>query len=247
MAPTDVLLLGTPHLANPGRDMVNVEMDDVLSEHRQRELIAIATDLARFAPTKVLVEHEPAQATAVGELFGGYAAGSRELGRSEVEQIGFRVASLCGLDGVVGIDVQGPFWDSRIDDLAATDPDVARRLSELQALGEAMAAEEEKLLSKSTLGAILRQMNTPAAIQEMLRPYLAVFAPIKGDDYPGADVVANWYRRNLHIFANLVHESGSGERLLVIFGAGHIPVLRHFIEASGEFAISEVADYLTAP
>jgi len=92
---------------------------------------------------------------------------------------------------------------------------------------------------------MLRETNTAAELDEALRPYLAHIAPIVGDGYPGADVVANWYRRNLHIYANLVRESGPRERLLVVFGQGHIPVLRHFIEASGEFEVNEVADYLS--
>ena len=245
--PTDVLLLGTPHLANPGLDMVNVEMDDVLSDRRQQELAAIGADLARYSPTKVLVEHEPDQATAVAELFAEYVAGSRELGRSEVEQIGFRVATLCGLNGVIGIDVQGPFWESRIDELAETDPEVARRLAELQAYGEAEIAAEQPLLAAATLSTVLREMNTEAALAADLRPYLALIAPIDPEGYAGADVVANWYSRNLKIFVNLLYESGPDERLLVVFGSGHTPVLRHFIEASGQFVISEVADYLTSP
>ena len=248
MSTTEVLLLGTAHLANPGRDAFNVVVDDVLSEHRQRELAAVAEDLARFEPTKVLVEHDPDQAEAVGELFDEYVGGRRELGRSEVEQIGFRVASLRELGGVVGIDVGGDFWESRIDDLAAADEDVARRLQELYAYGEVKTAEEQRLLATATIAQILRAMNTPDAIHEMLRPYLAFIAAMKGpNDYPGADAVANWYRRNLHIFANLLHESGPGQRLLVVFGQGHIPVLRHFIEGSGEFVIREVADYLQTP
>ena len=42
-------------------------------------------------------------------------------------------------------------------------------------------------------------MKTADGLDEALRPYLAHIAPIVGDGYPGADVVANWYRRNLHI------------------------------------------------
>jgi len=34
----EVLLLGTYHMDNPGRDAVNVEADDVLSADRQSEL-----------------------------------------------------------------------------------------------------------------------------------------------------------------------------------------------------------------
>ena len=139
---TAVLLLGVPHLANPGRDAFNLVVDDVLAEHRQRELVAVTTDLARFSPTKVLVEAELPRAQALAQLFNEFVAGSRELDRGEDEQIGFRVAALCGLDGVKGIDVSGDFWDSRIDELAGTDDAVARRLRDLQAYGDTKTAEE---------------------------------------------------------------------------------------------------------
>ena len=54
--PTQVMIVGTFHLDNPGRDVFNVQVDDVLAEKRQAELADIATALARFAPTDVMVE-----------------------------------------------------------------------------------------------------------------------------------------------------------------------------------------------
>ena len=59
------------------------------------------------------------------------------------------------------------------------------------------------------------------------------------------DVITAWYNRNLRIFANLQRiTEPPGERLLVVYGAGHIPILRHCVEASPEYDLVEVADYL---
>ena len=50
-APADeieVMVLGTYHLANPGQDLHNVEVDDVTTTDRQRQLEALADALAAF-------------------------------------------------------------------------------------------------------------------------------------------------------------------------------------------------------
>jgi hypothetical protein len=44
--------------------------------------------------------------------------------------------------------------------------------------------------------------------------------------------VANWYRRNLHIFANIARVAQPGERVLVIMGSGHGTLLRQFVDES---------------
>jgi hypothetical protein len=53
-----VLFLGTYHMDNPGRDMMNLQVDDVLAPKRQREIAELVDDLARFRPTKILIEAE---------------------------------------------------------------------------------------------------------------------------------------------------------------------------------------------
>src|SRR5437879_13867259 len=50
------LVLGVFHMANPGRDMFNLQVDDVLAPRRQKELSDLAEMLKRFQPTKVPVE-----------------------------------------------------------------------------------------------------------------------------------------------------------------------------------------------
>jgi hypothetical protein len=41
---------------------------------------------------------------------------------------------------------------------------------------------------------------------------------VDGDVYGGADMVADWYKRNLRIFANLTRISEPGDRVFIIYG-----------------------------
>lgn len=223
--------------------MHNVVVDDVLAPHRQAEMAEVGGALAGFEPTKVLVEAPRGHPYL--SKYDSYVRGEQRLERNEIQQIGFRVASLCGLTEVVGIDVPGEFWNPRIDELSETDAGIAAILAELDQVGKAGVEEQQRLLATSTLAVVLREMNTQAAGAKLLLDYLAYLPRIvTKDEYLGADVTANWYRRNLHIFAELLSEAGNGQRLLVIFGAGHVPVLRYLIEGSTLFSTHEVADYL---
>jgi hypothetical protein len=68
----------------------------------------------------------------------------------------------------------------------------------------------------------------------------------RGDDYLGPDMRTRWFNRNLRIFHNLQRITASpAERILVIMGAGHLPILRHSVEASPEYRLVEVRDHLT--
>ena len=67
----------------------------------------------------------------------------------------------------------------------------------------------------------------------------------ENEHYPGADSTTAWYNRNLRIFANLQRiTEKKDERILLIIGAGHVPILRHAIQASPQYELIEVADVL---
>jgi hypothetical protein len=53
---TELLILGSYHMDNPGLDAVNPEADDVLTPRRQAEIAALNAALLQFRPTKVAVE-----------------------------------------------------------------------------------------------------------------------------------------------------------------------------------------------
>ncbi len=56
-----LLVLGTAHFANPGRDLLNPAIDDVLSPVRQAQIISVVKQIAKFRPTRVVLEWPAAQ------------------------------------------------------------------------------------------------------------------------------------------------------------------------------------------
>ena len=53
----EVMVLGVYHFANPGLDVVNFEVDDVLAPRRQREIQILVEALGEWRPTKIAVEN----------------------------------------------------------------------------------------------------------------------------------------------------------------------------------------------
>jgi pheromone shutdown protein TraB len=62
--------------------------------------------------------------------------------------------------------------------------------------------------------------------------------------YAGVNLLSKWYERNIHIFANLQRIAESGDRILVIIGSGHAPILRELITYRPEMLLLDVLEYL---
>ncbi len=61
----------------------------------------------------------------------------------------------------------------------------------------------------------------------------------------GSELVGKWYTRNIKIFSNLVREiDQQDERILVIFGLGHIRPIKHFCEDHPTLKLVEPNEYL---
>src|SRR5687767_11357575 len=96
-----VLVIGTYHMSNPGLDPINIRADDVLTPKRQRE---IAARVARFRPTKVAIELPWGRDSTANAFYLRYVAGSHTPDRTEMQQLGFRIAKAAGLPRVHGVD-----------------------------------------------------------------------------------------------------------------------------------------------
>jgi hypothetical protein len=122
--------------------------------------------------------------------------------------------------------------------------------------GQREIAEVVELLTafRPTTIAVERTRQQQAAIDQEYAAYrrgdfaLPADKVGAGDDYPGADWVTGWYNRNLRIFANLQRITAApDDRLLLIIGGGHAPILRHCVLASPEYELVEVEAYLATP
>src|SRR5512144_2912591 len=86
-----VMVLGTYHFDNPNRDYVKTNVDNHLSERRQKEIAEVAELLAGFKPTKIALEAVDG-VSKVQQHFLDYIRGDYKLTADERDQIGLRLA-----------------------------------------------------------------------------------------------------------------------------------------------------------
>jgi hypothetical protein len=248
----EVLILGTYHFANPGRDRYNTRADDMLSPRRQAEIEALAQGLAEFRPTIVAVEADPG--SDINERYAAWRAGEAELTVNERQQIGFRLAGMMDLDRVAPIDADHRFMAYEdlmlaYGELAGNeDPHLADLAAGSDALGRGFTAETEARQVAHSVGEVLAWMNTGRLLDANLDFYLAYTIRRWGPDgnAGGAYTVGNWYTRNILIFQNILKlvEDREDERVLVVVGQGHAAILRHLADQSPWVTLVNPLDYL---
>jgi Family of unknown function (DUF5694) len=234
MEPVSVLIIGTFHMANPGKDLYDSTVDDVLSPKRQAEIESVTSHLLRFKPTKVMAEWS---AASVAERYRAYLAGSLPPSRNEVVQLGFRLATAAHAE-MHGIDVDGDFPFEEVQSFAKAHGQYELVRSLLEAVQRETAALTA-LLTKQSIGAALRYLNDPSRIAADHRFYRQVLRIGAGDAQPGVELVTDWYRRNFRICANLIQLSKPGDRIVVFYGAGHAFLLRECVQQTPGFQLVE--------
>jgi hypothetical protein len=235
----DVMVVGVFHMSNPGHDIHNLKVDDVLEPKRQGEIAAVADALARFKPTKIGVEWPP---DLVSERYKQYLAGTLPPSRNEVVQLGFRLAKTAGAE-VYSLDADGDFPYERLRNFAET-RGFSALLDEQNAAIQHDVDEQARLLAQKGVSADLKFLNDPARLKADNAFYRNMLRIGLGDDQPGADLTASWYHRNLLICANLLQLAKPGDRIVIFFGSGHAFLLRQCVTETPGFKLVEASEYL---
>jgi len=239
-ATTEVMIVGTFHMSNPGKDLHNLTVDDMLSPKRQAEIINTVEGLEKFKPTVVDAEWD---APVARERYDAYLKGTLPPSRNEVVQLAFRLAKARGLTTVNGIDVDGEFPFEAVQKYA----DAHGQGPLLQEQGktiDAMLKTESDILNKGGVAADLRYLNDPALIKDGNAFYRTALKIGSGNEQPGADLLTAWYRRNFLICANIIQLSKPGDHVVVFYGSGHAFLLRQCIAETPGFKLVEANDYL---
>lgn len=241
----EVLLLGSYHMANPGADQFNLEADDVLLPERQREIAEVVDRLSAFRPTHVAVE-APWGDSATLERWREVRSGEREPRRNEEEQIGFRLAKRLGHETIHPIDFRLGLDFDALNGVVEQDPALGSQMQKMAAMGEEAISLMAEWLREGSIGHMLYRMNEPDNLARAHWPYVEIFLPmVAGENYGGAELVADWYERNLRIFANLLRTATSPEdRVFVVFGQGHIPILRQLVIDHPHYCLEDPLPYL---
>ncbi len=248
--PRQMLLIGSPHLANNNRDIVKTAIPDVTTPDRQPEIEALVAALARFRPTRIAVEWQTRNQAKLDQRYAAYRAGSYRLTANEVDQIALRLAARLNLAQIDAIDWnEVPAMPEVEYDWSVYAPanGMQDRVDTLRARGQAKEDADAATRRCTNVAAWYRAFNTPATRAAMHRPYFGYARIGDAGRNPGATWVGLWYARNLRIFANLERISRPGERVLVLYGAGHGYLLDQFARESGAFGVVDPLAYLPPP
>lgn len=248
-----VLLLGTFHFGYPDMDKhVTAEDDrvDVLSPQRQQELTELLDAVMRFNPTKLCVE---TQGGWLMHEYHRYKKGERTLGRNEFYQIDFRVMDRAKLDTMYAVDAlpmvldlyngadsmrYKPWLDSLYQGWEFGGEDALSQRYDAWYTATDKAKKDHSLLE------IFLALNDDHALDRDYGAYLNGY--FKLPRYQGADVHAiHWYSRNLRIYRNIQDiTTGPEDRILVVFGAGHMGILKHLFECDPSYELVRLRDLI---
>lgn len=249
--PTKVLLLGTFHFAYPQADAHKTDSSkfiDVMSVSRQKEIQELAEVIKRLKPTRVYIEsmrqgyHD--------SLYNEFRNGRYSLGRNEIFQLGYRAAGDMNLSKVFAVDAGNfasdnykkfPWIDSMWNNTSNVDSvrdkywgkTYSRLYNASDSIETSLTMLENFLL-----------MAQPSTLKRMHGAYLT--GGFNTYTNEGPDILSMWwYSRNLRIMNNILKTKPTAEdRILVLFGNGHMSILKHLFESSPEFEIVELKSLL---
>ena len=244
-AKPEILVLGTYHMANPGRDLYNMQADDVLSAKRQQELAQAIEVLKKFQPTKIAIEADVGSER-VAKEYSDYLAGKYELSRNEIDQIGYRLAKELGHKAVYPVDEEGDFpWQRVVDYALATGR--KDKLDAASASWGTSVKELDSYLRSHTVLETLEYVNSDALTSQGVATYFAMVPYGEPGDYAGPDLLAAWYQRNIRIYHNIHGLIGSpSERILVIYGSGHLGWLQQDVANDAGVRLRKLGELVEA-
>ena len=242
MPNSQVMLVSSFHLANNNRDLINMQIEDVLAHHRQEEIEQLVDNLARWRPTKIVLEWPRSDQDGLDQRYRAYLDGRLDLSAKEQEQIGFRLARALGHTRVYAVDWNGSFPGEPTDyDFLkwAQENGQGERVSALVDGGQERLDRQAALMRQQSIVDWYLDLNQPEAREQDHRVYFDLATFGNNDRNPGASWVGGWYGRNLRIFNNIRDVLEPDDRMLILYGSGHTFLLDRFFRES---ALAEAVD-----
>ena len=246
-AKPEVMLVATFHLANNNRDMINLQIEDVMVPARQAEIGALVDNLARWRPTKIVLEWDRSDQAGLDERYRDYLAGDLELTANERDQIGLRLARQLGHERVYAADwnrsAPGDQADYDMFAWAQANGEGARLQAFVES-GQARLDRQAETMRGQSIVDWYYDLNRPEERLADHRMYFEIASFGDNETNPGAAWVGSWYARNLRIFNNITGIALPQDRVLVLYGSGHIYLLDRFLRESGAAQLVDPLPYI---
>jgi len=253
-----VLLLGVFHFAGEQVDAnttpANLSLD-MLSAGRQQQIKNLTKKLAAFKPTKIAIEVSPNLQQYYDSLYHEYCAGKPLTGKyfkpaDETIQLGFRLAKMLHLKKLYAVNAQAfRFTLSKADSVLTFEKYKDQADSSFTYWDKAYDAEkshQDSLAFFLPLNKYLEYLNSPQKQAKSIGRWLVTTKRGTNAEPIGADgFITRYFNRNVRIYSNVQRMvTSKNDRILVIYGATHMYMLKQLFAASPEFELKDIMTYL---
>ncbi|SHM87213.1 DUF5694 domain-containing protein [Flavobacterium saccharophilum] len=236
-----ILLFGSFHFENPGLDVAKVNTFNVMTDKSQKELENITNKIKKFGPDKIFVEWNYQKQDKLDNFYAKNTDSLLQKDSDEIVQVALRSAKKLGHKKLYAIDYNDTDfpYDSLVNGMkAANQFDLIKKNKETMKHYE---TDFNTKITKYSLTQLLLDVNKPD-----ISWYLQT--AIKGgktDNFVGAYLVSEWYRRNLYMYALILKLTESkDDKIMVLLGAGHTEMIREFVVHNPEYEIVELSTVL---
>ncbi len=239
-----IMILGTDHFEKSAvQDYGKTEELDIFSQRKQMEIGSVITCLIEYAPTKILLEYPLKQQLKLTNEYQDFLSGNLKLSANERHQIGFKLAKELGHPNIFAVD-----WNEEEgvpDIFTYMQRHETERSKKIFIDLAKIVAEANEKSQISTIREYLMFLNDTKQVRENHQLYTDIALIGENDNPIGAKWVANyWYYRNLLIYKNIKSLARENDRLLVIYGVGHVHLLNQLVHEGDHFTIENVVDHL---
>ena len=257
-----VYLVGTFHFSGSSSDVHKGATTDMSTPEKQRELDELVGKLQKTHADKVFIEFELKDQPSVDSTYALYRQGRLKPNNNEVYQLAYRLAHKLNRPRVYCTDAAGVFdypaaqayakqhgQEQILNEAFVTAPQdsVGRRIT--ARTGPRQTPTDLLMASDKTLLARFIRQNTEAAERAQMDAYLLDVARIGGgDNYVGADLTGDFFKRNVRIYTNLLRQVDvqHDKAIVLVIGQGHVAFLKSILKYNSLFEVADVVPLLQA-
>lgn len=241
---TEILLLGTFHFMESNFDFYSKDI--------QNELQNLTQKLSLFCPDKIAIEGAISSQSAIDVSYQKFDLSDlknfdkmRETTLGEISmfgnvypitynnesvQIGYRIGKMLNLGKIYGID------NDSILEMNIISKNLTNAITKIK--NDIKKHENDSILD------LYKYYNSVEWSKLNHNVYIKANAINSDDNYNGPTMVSKWYERNLKIFSNIQMLAVDSKKIFVLYGAGHLQILRDLINADENLKLVNVLDFI---
>ena len=248
-----VYLLGTFHFAQTDTAY------DVLSEKHQKSISALCEIVEKQKPDKIFIERMPdyEYQNKMDSLYQAYKNGDDRPRRNEIWQVAFRVAKKLNHQTIYSCDHPGQYgyFYAQIEDYAKKNnqENILKGEAKGITVPKSSLIDEDSLRMNTDLLEYMRWLNSGDVQASSHAHYINLYPQLGNTNvfhydsayFLGAELTADWYRRNIKIYAKMIAQLDYTEQaIFLIIGNDHIPIIRHLFASNPFFEVIETEKWL---